>query len=197
MQKRLPHFQSVVTVGICYSLPRGTFTASIGSVQELLHLLLVLDTLLEHEPSPVDGEDPADQVDRCEHLNDPNSKLSLAVLLGVSDAGADHSSDSGEDDIENEAEVRPDAGQTGNGGDQVPKFGILGTILSHSALSILEAGLGELASLILIGSSSIVLLGLGQVLDSAGVRCSGSCTLEIVLCHYYLFLKIKIQIIIN
>ena len=74
-----------------------------------MDLLLVLDTHLENEPSPVDGINPTDDVNRGEHLNDTDDELSLAPLFRVTYATADHSARAWQDDIENEADIGPDS----------------------------------------------------------------------------------------
>ncbi len=76
-----------------------TLGACISSVQELLHLGLILNTLLKNDPAPVDREKPANEVGGCEHLCDADSKLCLGPGSLVADAAAKHSASSWDKDV--------------------------------------------------------------------------------------------------
>lgn len=97
-----------------------TITSCICSVEELLDLLSVLDAHLENEPAPVDGHNPADEVHRGEHLNDTDGELRLAPLFRVTHTTADHGARSRQDNVQDEADVGPNAAQSGQTTDQVP-----------------------------------------------------------------------------
>ena len=65
-------------------LSNGLIAAGIRLVQELLHLSLILDALLQDEPAPEDGEDPAYDVRSGQHLDNANRQLCFAPGTGVS-----------------------------------------------------------------------------------------------------------------
>ena len=48
-----------------------------------MHLFLVLEATFKHQPTPVDGPYPADNVDCGEHLDESNRELGLAILLRI------------------------------------------------------------------------------------------------------------------
>ena len=60
--------------------------------------------LLNDEVAPVDGADPADEVNGGEQLSDPYAQLRL-VDVGIAEASADHSTHSWEKDVQHKANV--------------------------------------------------------------------------------------------
>ena len=173
-----------------------TVASGICSVEELLDLLSVLDAHLENEPAPVDGHNPANDVHRGEHLNDPDSELCLAPLFRVTHATTDHSARARQDNVQDEADVGPDAAQSGQITDEVPQISILLTVHRDRFLGVLKTLFG------CISRCSLVVLALRVLLWLVKASCiEGSLpTNVLVLSHFVsrlFILIIKIQIIIN
>ena len=173
-----------------------TIASGICSVEELLDLLSVLDAHLENEPAPVDGHNPADEVHRGEHLNDPDGELRLAPLFRVTHATADHSARARQDNVQDEADVGPDAAQSGQTTDQVPQLSILLTVHRDRFLGVLETLFG------CIRRCSLVVCGLRVLLWLVDAGCIvGSLTTNVLVLSHFVsrlfILIIKIQIIIN
>ena len=173
-----------------------TITSCICSVEELLDLLSVLDAHLENEPAPVDGHNPADEVHRGEHLNDTDGELRLAPLFRVTHTTADHGARSRQDNVQDEADVGPNAAQSGQTTDQVPKLSILLPVHRHRFLGVLETLFG------CIRCCSLVVLSLRVLLWLAEAGCIvGSLALNVLVLSHFVsrlfILIIKIQIIIN
>ena len=90
-----------------------TIASGVGAIQELLHLLPVLDARLQNQPPPVNRNQPSNDVNGCEHLDDADHQLGFAPLVRVSQATANHGSGAGEDHVEDKADVGPNAAQPG------------------------------------------------------------------------------------
>ena len=175
----------------------------------MLHLVPVLDSHLQDQPAPVDGHNPPDYVHGRQHLDNTDNELSLAPLFRVADAGTDHGTSAGKDDIEEEADVGPDSTQAGERTDQVPQLRILLPVHRNRLLRIVDTLLGELTGSGLVVSSTSVIVVLLGLADSSGVvgchlslfshgaaHSAGSGTGSVikVLCHFS-FVKMIVLII--
>ena len=141
-----------------------TIASGVGAIQELLHLLPVLDARLQNQPPPVNRNQPSNDVNGCEHLDDPNHQLGFAPLVRVSQATANHGSGTWEDHVEDEADVGPNAAKAGQRAHQLPQFRIFLPVHRDCLFAVFEALLGKLrrSSLVVILLLAIVLLGLAE-----------------------------------
>lgn len=135
----------------------------------MLHLVPVLDSHLQDQPAPVDGHNPPDDVHGRQHLDNTDNELSLAPLFRVANAGTNHGTSAGKDDIEDEADVGPDSTQAGERTDQVPQLRILLPIHRNRLLRVVDTLFGErIGSGLIVCSTSVIVVLLGLA-DSSGV----------------------------
>ena len=146
---------------VVHSLGQVLVAASVSLAQELLHLSLVFNTSLENEPAPVDAEDPPNDVHRGEHLHGADRQLSLAPSARVSKARHKHGADAGQDDVEQEADVRPGAAEARNLGHQIPELSILLAVLDKVGLGVIDALHRHFLGSFLVSLTTSVLLTLG------------------------------------
>ena len=148
-------------------------TPCIGSVEEWLDLLLVLDALLKDHPAPPDREHPSNDVYCGQHLHDSDRQLRLAPGALIADTGAEHGTRSWEHDVKNEANVRPHTTKAWNLRHQLPQLRVFLSVLQRGLLNIVEPLGSELAR------SLLVVLDFGVLFWSS--ESSWSCSSH---CHF-------------
>ena len=93
---------------------------------------------LDDEVSPVDGDKPADNVNRCQQLDESNRELRLVNVL-VTETGAQHSARAWKYDVQNQANVGVHVADFRHVNTQLPDAQVLRTDLHHAILHVVQA----------------------------------------------------------
>ena len=110
---------------------------SLGTIKQLLNVIVVSRSPLHDQVAPVDAKGPADEVGRGEELDQTDCELSL-VDVCIADAGTSQGAGAGQQNVENKADVSPDQADLRKVRDELPHADILRVELHCTLLKSLN-----------------------------------------------------------